>query len=322
MILLIQQKLIREGKCKTMLAPVIVFVYCRLEHTKKTLQALSNNFLAPQTDLFIYADNAKTSNIISKVNAVRDYIDEFKDNSVFKSVTIKKSERNKGLAKSIISGVTEVINKYGKVIVVEDDLLTGKDFLNYMNEALDFYKDNAKVGSISAYTYDIPSLQNYKKDVYMTYKGECWGWATWKNRWLHVDWNVESYKEFYRNYKKRKAFDSLELGLTHMLDMQMCGKIDSWAVRWVYYLFENKLMTVYPRKSRVINIGFDGSGTHCKVVRKIDGSLESCNENAKFENLDVEPQIAKEVARYETRSFMIWLERNLVRIIFRIGIKI
>ena len=271
---------------------------------------------------FIYADNAKNPNAVEKVNAVRDYIDNFKDNSVFKKVTVIKAEKNKGLANSIISGVTEVINKYGKAIVVEDDLLTGKDFLQYMNGALDFYKDNSKVGSISAYTYDIDSLKNYKKDVYMTYKGECWGWATWKDRWCSVDWSVSNYKDFYRNYKKRKAFDSLELGLTHMLDMQMCGKRDSWAVRWVYHLFENNLMTVYPKVSRVVNIGFDGSGTHCKVVRKVDENLESTENIIKFENLEVDPQMAKEVARYETRNPIIWLERNLARILFRVGIRI
>lgn len=305
-----------------MLAPVVVFVYCRPEHTKKTLQALNKNILAPDTDLFIYSDNAKNQNALENVNAVRKFIDNFKNNSVFKSVSIIKAEKNQGLARSIISGVTDVVNKYGKVIVVEDDLITGNDFLAYMNGALDFYKDNSKIGSISAYTYNIDALRNYDKDVYMTYKGECWGWATWKERWNDVDWNVENYKDFYKDFKKRKAFDSLELGLTHMLDMQMCGKIDSWAVRWVYHLFENKLMTVYPKISRVINIGFDGSGTHCKVVRKEESTLKFQEKAIKFENLKVDPKIAKEVARYETRNPIVRLERIIARQLFRIGIKL
>lgn len=305
-----------------MLAPVVVFVYCRPEHTRKTLQALNKNILASETELYIYADNAKSQNAVEGVKAVREYIDSFKDEAVFKKVKIVKSEKNKGLANSIITGVTEVINKYGKAIIVEDDLVTSKDFLRYMNGALNFYCDNPKIGSISAYTYDIASLKNYEGDVYMTYKGECWGWATWENRWNKVDWSVKNYREFYKNAKKRKAFDSLELGLTHMLDMQMCGKIDSWAVRWVYHLFEHNLMTVYPKMPKVVNIGFDGSGTHCKVVRKIDCNISSQEVEVKFENLEVDPEIAKQVARYETQNPLMWLERIVVRQLFRIGIRI
>ena len=305
-----------------MLSPVVVFVYCRPEHTKRTLQALNKNRLASETDLIIYSDYAKNQSSVSGVRAVREYIDGFKNSSVFQKVTVIKADKNKGLANSIITGVSEVINQYGKVIVVEDDLITGTDFLEYMIGALNFYEGNPDIGSVSAFTYDIESLCNYKKDVYMTYKGECWGWGTWQNRWENVDWNVGNYKEFYKNFKKRRAFDALELGLTHMLDMQMCGKIDSWAVRWVYYLFENHLMTVYPKVSKVVNIGFDGSGTHCKVVRKVKDNIEPQDTKVKFENMHVDPKIAKEVAEYETRKILIRLERIVVRQLFRIGIKI
>jgi hypothetical protein len=305
-----------------MLAPVVVFVYCRLEHTQKTLQALNKNILAEETDLFIYADNAKKEDMIEKVNGVREYIDGFASNSNFRNVTVIKAEKNKGLANSIISGVSEVIDKYGKVIVVEDDLLTDKDFLVYMNGALDFYENDSSVGSISAYTYDIKALKNYDKDVYATYKGECWGWATWKNVWKNVDWSVSNYKSFYRDIKKRNKFDSLEIGLTHMLDMQMDGKIDSWAVRWVYYLFENNLITIYPKVSKVVNFGFDGSGTHCKIVRKVSEKFEDGCNSVKYEAVSVLPHIAKQVARYETRNPIIWLERIVARCLFRFGIKI
>ena len=107
-----------------------------------------------------------------------------------------------------------------------------------------------------------------------------------------------------------------------MLDMQMAGKIDSWAVRWVYHLFENNLMTVYPAVSKVVNFGFDGSGTHCKVVRKVDENLEAEGKKYKFENMNVDPVIAKQVGRYETRKPIIWLIRELSKVLFRMGIKI
>lgn len=307
-----------------MLAPIIVFVYCRPKHAKKTLEALEKNLLAEQSDLYIYADNAKNENSSENVNAVRAYIDEYaKNNFIFKNVYVTKAEKNKGLANSIIDGVTEVINKYGKAIIVEDDLLTGEDFLQYMNGALDFYENNAKVGSITAYTYDIEALKNYDKDIYMTYKCECSGWATWKDRWEEVDWQVKDYKDFYKDRKMRRGFDSLELGLVHMLDMQMAGKrIDSWAVRWAYHLYKNHLMTVYPTVSKVVNFGFDGTGTHCKVIRKVDEHLDSLQREFRFENLEVDPVIAKQVARYETRNPVMWLIRIVSRTLFKIGIKI
>ena len=146
-------------------APVVLFVYNRLDHTMNVIESLSKNILADQTDLYVFSDAAKTENVQEKVNAVREYIrrTEWRDN--FQNVTIVEAKQNQGLAKSIISGVTEILEKYGKVIVVEDDLVLSPYFLNYMNGALDYYKDVDDVWSISGYSFPMKSLKKYPHDI-------------------------------------------------------------------------------------------------------------------------------------------------------------
>lgn len=281
-------------------APVIVFAYKRVDKLVECLTALENNKLVTQTDLYIFSDGAKGKADEINVKTVRDYIKKFCIHSSFQKVQVIESEKNKGLANSIISGVTYVIEKYGRAIIVEDDIVVSKDFLVYMNEALDYYDAYSEYGCISGYTLPIKSLKRYGKDVYVLRKGECWGWATWKDRWEKVDWQVKSYKEYCSNTKMRKEFDKLQAGLDDMLTMQLDGKIDSWAVRWCYHLFRNHLLTVYPTKSRVKNIGIDGSGTHCSAVDIFVSELEDEHKACLFERLDVNRELEKKTAQFGT----------------------
>lgn len=281
-------------------APVILFVYNRLDKTKQTLCALNENVGVEETDLIIFADGAKKIDEREKVIEVRNYIEnEFVVMSRFHRVKLIKSDLNKGLANSIIEGVTEVIKQYGEAIVVEDDLVTSKDFINYMNSALEYYRDIPTIGSISGYTAPIKYLKRYKRDVFITRKGECWGWATWKDRWLEVDWEVSDFVEYYKDMMKRREFNSIGGGLDNMLCLQMEGKLDSWAVRWCYHLFCNKLLTVYPRVSKTYNIGMDGSGTHCTATNRYDIQLSNTIKTCNFELLSVNRKIEQEIARFE-----------------------
>ena len=152
-------------------APVVLFVYNRLDHTMNVIESLSKNLLADQTDLYVFSDAAKTENGLEKVNAVREYIRKTDWRSHFKKVTVVEAETNKGLAKSIIGGVTKILEEYGKVIVVEDDLVLSPYFLQYMNDALDYYKDDQKIWSISGYSFPMKSLKNYDHDVFYSYRG-------------------------------------------------------------------------------------------------------------------------------------------------------
>lgn len=289
-------------KEKKYCAPVILFVYKRPEHTKQCVQALKHNIMAEHTDLYIFSDGPKTEKDAEAVNFVRNYIHTLETEGIFQKVSVVESEKNKGLAASIIAGVTQIINEYGRAIIVEDDLITSKDFLQFMNGALDYYADIPKVGSVSGHTYPVSYLDSYQKDIYLIRKGECWGWATWKDRWEKVDWSVASYPEYLKNRKMQKEFKRLEYGLDRMLKWQMKGKLDSWAVRWCYHLFREGLLTVYPSASRTKNIGIDGSGTHCQADNRKTVCLYEGIEKCHYEMMGVIPQLEKQVAVFEKET--------------------
>lgn len=256
------------------LAPIVLFTFNRLDHTQKTIEALRKNILAEESELFIFSDGARNSEEEIKVNKVRKYLEGIDG---FKKVNIIKSEKNKGLAKSVINGVTDIINKYEKVIVLEDDLVTSKYFLKYMNEALTIFKERADIWSISGYGPNINIPTDYKEDIYITKRGSSWGWATWKDRWELVDWEVSDYNSFKRDKNMIREFNLSGKDLAPMLDDQISRRIDSWAIRWVYSQFKNDKYTVYPVKSLVRNIGNDLSGTHTTTTTHFNVNL--LNEN-------------------------------------------
>lgn len=243
-----------------MKAPVLVFVYNRPEHTKRVLNSLDECYGVEDHDLFIFSDAPKNQASEEMIQCVREMIKEYSLHTRFHQVKIEYSEKNKGLANSIIDGVSKIINQYGTVIVLEDDLIVSKDFLKYMQDALDFYNDEKKVGAISGYSID---FHKKNMNVYKSHTGNSWGWATWNDRWEMVDWEIDDYKEFQKDVKSRRDFDRQQFGISDMLDRQMRGEINSWAVRWDYTFFKKGLWTIYPARTKVENNGFDGSGVHC-----------------------------------------------------------
>ena len=265
------------------LAPMVLFTFNRLDHTKKTIDALKENILAKESELFIFSDGARNSEEYIKVKSVRKYL---KSIDGFKKINIIETEKNRGLAKSVISGVTDIINKYGKVIVLEDDLVTSKYFLKYMNEALTIFKEREDIWSISGYGPNINIPTDYKDDIYITKRGSSWGWATWKDRWELVDWKVSDYNIFKSNREMIQEFNLSGKDLAPMLDDQIAGRIDSWAIRWVYSQFRNNMYTVYPIKSLVKNIGNDLSGTHTTTTTHFNVKLGekeiNLNKNIKY----------------------------------------
>lgn len=245
------------------LAPVVLFVYNRPEHTQKTLNSINLLPEAGQTDLYIYADQAKNERAQSSVDAVRAIVSAFVDNqSHFRSAKLICASANQGLAKSIISGVSRIIDEYGSVIVLEDDLEVAPDFLSYMNGALEYYRNEESIWAISGYTFPMQALHDYPHDVYLCGRGCSWGWATWKDRWDTVDWEVKSYPKFKFNFFERNKFAQWGRDLPTMLDAYMYGEIHSWAIRWCYEAFRQHKYTIYPVVSRIKNHGTDGSGTN------------------------------------------------------------
>ncbi len=259
------------------LSPICLFTYNRVSVTKKTITALKNNFLSSKSELFIFSDGWKKNNENDedKVEEVRDYLNTIKG---FQKITIFNSDKNKGLSKSIIEGVTKVVNVYDKVIVLEDDLLTSPNFLNYMNETLDYYSNNNKIFSISGYTLNLDALSNLSKDVYLGVRASSWGWGTWKNRWENVDWEVKDYNSFKKSFISRYNFNKGGSDMCGMLKNQMNGKIDSWAIRFCYDQFKKNQYTVFPKISKLISIGFGKNATHTKSINRFKTVLDTSNK--------------------------------------------
>ncbi len=263
-------------------APVVIFTYNRLSELKFTVQALQKNFLAQKSNLFIYSDAAKNDSDIEKVRNVRNYIYSI---SGFCSIKIIERENNFGLAKSIIQGASEILNKYGKIIVLEDDIITSANFLCYMNNALDFYLVDEQVFSISGHTIPLKTLEGLEKDTYIGLRPASWGWATWKEQWKNIDWDVSDYQEFINDKQATNQFNQGGVDLTRMLSHYMTGKNHSWAIRWAYAMYKVKKYTIYPRVTKVENIGFGDEATHCNGVNIYESRVDtskSCEFN--FEN--------------------------------------
>ena len=256
------------------LAPICLFTYNRIEETKKTVAALQNNFLASESELFIFSDGPNKDNQ-HKVDSVRDYINTIKG---FKRVSVFESKINKGLANSIIDGVTQIINQFGHVIVLEDDLVTTPNFLDFMNQSLNFYSRDDSVFSISGYTMDLKSLKKYNNDFYFGYRASSWGWATWQKDWQSVDWDVISQNEFMKSKSQKKSFNTGGSDMSLMLNAQINGKIDSWAIRFCYQQFLNKQACVFPKISKVQSIGFSKEATHTHGARKFITVLDNSEQ--------------------------------------------
>ena len=277
-----------------MLAPIVLFVYNRLDHTQGVIETLLKNTLAKESEFYIFSDAAKTENGVEKVNEVRKFIQDNSWHTGFKKVSIVEAEKNKGLAKSIIGGVSDIIQKYGKVIVLEDDLKLSPYFLEYMNDALEYYREDEKIWSISGYSFPMKSLKRYPHDIFYSYRGCSWGWATWIDRWKTVDWQVKEYEQFIGDQKWIERFNRGGVDLTNMLKMQMDGKIDSWAIRWCFSQSNQEMYTVYPRISYLENAGCDGSGIHSSVYDEYYTDMSQCVPKCRLATLEIDKKITKE----------------------------
>lgn len=282
-----------------MYAPIVLFVYNRPYHTRRTLEALSRNELAMQSDLFIFADGAKENASSEQLLQIEETRKVIREKQWCKNVEIIESPKNKGLADSIIEGVTKIINQYGKIIVLEDDLLTGKYFLNYMNDALDKYKNEAKVWHITSWRDPIATSNPNSSFFYPVM--DCWGWATWADRWQHYKKDCAFFKKKF-NGKMRKAFniDGTDKGMWQQILDNETGKINTWAIFWYATIFLNNGLCLAPCSSLVRNIGFDNSGEHCGI-----NSFQEISQSVDVRVLQLPDAVEADKNEYEKmKSFM------------------
>ena len=240
------------------LAPIIIFAYNRPNHLASTLNGLMNCDSFFKSRIIIYFDgpkNDKDNELVEKTRAIAKEI-------LSNRAEYRYGKVNRGLAASIISGVSDTVSRYGRVIVVEDDLLVSPYFLDYMNEGLSLYKDDESVASIHGYLYPISC--NLPETFFLR-GANCWGWATWQRAWVKFETNGSLLLKELKNKKLESSFDlDNSYPYYRMLKDQIRGRNNSWAVRWHASTFLLNMYTLYPGRTLVENIGMDGSGEHCK----------------------------------------------------------
>jgi hypothetical protein len=279
------------------LAPIGLFVYNRPEHTQRTVDSLRENELALQSDLFVFTDGAKNNGKTdSAVQEVREFVHRIDG---FRSVTIIQREWNFGLSRSVIAGVTQLCETSGCAIAVEDDMLTSRDFLTFMNRAFVRYADEPRVLSVSGFNFALKPPAYYRYDAFCSYRSSSWGWGTWSDRWQSVDWSVSDYGAFHADKTRQRMFNRGGEDLSRMLDLQMAGKIDSWAIRWAYTHFKRGSVALLPTAAKVRNIGLDRSGVHSGAGSARQSELVT-GRNSEYcfpDSLELDPYFVTEIQR-------------------------
>jgi len=245
------------------LAPIALFVYNRPEHTRRTLKFLKQNLLADESRLYVFSDAAKTSTQQTAVKEVRELI---KNISGFKSIKIIEQKENLGLANSIIAGVTQLVNEYGKIIVFEDDLLSSPYTLQYFNNALKRYQNEENIMHISGYMYPFAGADKLP-ETFLYRIAHSWGWATWQRAWVNFNPNID---DLITQFDKQKINDfSIDGKMNFWKQMKefKTGKNNSWAIRWYATMFLKNGLALNPSKSLIHNIGHDGTGIHSNVEK-------------------------------------------------------
>ena len=246
------------NKIKLKKAPICLFVFNKSHLINKILNSLSRCVGFSEHKVFIFSDNFENYIDKKRVDKIRNILIKFSVKN--KNVTLIFRNKNFGLKKNITLGISEIISKYKRVIVLEDDLILSRNFLLYMNSGLNFYKKKKKIFSINAYVPKLPNklLRNYSYDNVLIYTPSSWGWGTWHDRWKMFK---PRFKVDKKNIKKVKKIFSLSKNENYFsfLDINLRNK-DLWAANWSYASLKNKKLNSFPVISKVSNIGFDGSG--------------------------------------------------------------
>ena len=281
-------------------APIVMFVYNRADHFEKTVLALSECTEAKHSELYIFSDSARNSAEESSVAHVRALAHKIENGNLFQKVIISESETNKGLAQSVILGVTEVITQHGRAIVVEDDCVPSPFFLKYMNSCLNYFENNQKIGAVAGYAPPIRFPDNYNNDIFTAYRSCSWGWATWKDRWENVDWELTSINELYHDPCLLNKLNSNGEDRFLRLYRQTKANKNSWSVKFGYHLIRLDMLTIYPRYSYIDNIGCDDTGVHSKAGDdvRVRVDLSKAIENPTIEDIEIDERIQKEMKHF------------------------
>jgi hypothetical protein len=262
-------------------APIALFVYNRPEHTRQTVMALQQCTQAGESDLFVFCDGPKKPEAEAAVRRVREYVGSIDG---FATVTIIEQATNLGLARSIIGGITKLSGERGRVIVLEDDLAVSPHFLEYMNAALERYENDDRVMQIAGYMF--PLHMRISEDALFLPFISSWGWATWSRAWRHFDRGEECFAGVLADPATRRQFDlNGRYKYSKILRAQQRKKVDSWAIFWYVSVFMRKGLALFPKKTLVRNLGFDGSGVNCAVSKFDQDDLDLDYRVTSFPNV-------------------------------------
>lgn len=286
-----------------MSAPIIIFAFNRVDPLKNLISSLKKCPESKCSHLNIFVDGPRNDNDKHSIQKIKEFVESIEG---FKSIEYHFSDTNKGLGSSIIAGVSDIINKSGQAIVLEDDLIVLPNFLTYINAALTKYKSDDKVFSICGYTNKVTIPKGYAYDSYFCSRSSSWGWATWSDRWNSVDWNLEPWEEYskYRcNFNRWGGSDCFG-----MLNGWKTGKNKSWAIRFCFCQFLQDKLSLFPVKSLVINDGFDGNGTNCKKWSRFKYELIDSNKTQfSFpESVVMLKTLHRQAMRYNSLIMRVW----------------
>lgn len=288
------------------LAPIVLFCYNRPHLLQHTLDSLLANPLSKQSDLYVFVDGPKandTAENVKNIQEVRKIINELNGfNSIYKQFR----ENNLGLVENVKQGIQFIFEKFDKVIVLEDDLLFSRDFLEFMNNGLDYYQANLSIGSISGYSFGYEKI-NCDTTLFFTNRHSSWGWGTWKNRWENIDWEISDHKQFFMDKIRINKFENAGKDFIPMLKKSLLGLNNSWAIRWNYHNYKLNRYCVVPKFSKINNSGTMG-GTNFKIPT----NKYQTNTHEKDYIFTNDIKFVDEVAKFNRNNFKPSLIRKLI----------
>lgn len=293
-------------------APIVVFAYNRPDHLQETIKALQLNPEAEKSALYIFSDGPRKTEDEEKVAAVRSFASTL---TGFGAVHVVSAPKNKGLARSVIEGVSQVMQEQGWAIVLEDDLLCTRDFLKFMNAALKQYKNAEQIFSVSGYSFGTSAVTSAQEDTALVFRASSLGWGTWKDRWDNVDWEVTDFQAFLEDPARKDALKNAGEDILPMIVKQQKGVINSWAVRWTYHHVKYGGYCLIPRFSKIKTIGDDGSGSN-PVAATLKNELHFGEREI---NLPEHPKEDPDIRRFIRRNNRPSLYRKLLNL-YRYGV--
>ncbi|MBC5784871.1 glycosyltransferase [Ramlibacter sp. USB13] len=277
--------------------PIAVFAYNRPEHLRRVLTTLASARLANESEVVVFSDGPRTDTVRPSVHAVRGMLRERSWQQAFARFTVEESSANQGLASAIRAGVSKMLERHGTVIVLEDDLLVSNDFLVFMNAALDYYRDDERVASVTGFCPLTRIPQGYGHDVLAVPRASTCGWGIWSDRWSQVDWRPQCGLDVWNNPALKARLNSVGSDQLYRLRRQLQGKINSWGILFCLWQTMTNRLTIYPVHNRIHNIGYDGSGVHTRAGEAKNQTLVESTEPFSLTWPGVDPAVITEFRR-------------------------